>query len=53
LNSIDDYNVEFIGVYGAAVHPKRIKEYFLGENCLIVKNVNELSNILYKVRNKL
>ena len=49
MNCTKGFDIKFIGVYGAAVHPRRIKEYFLGQNCPVVKNVNELSNILYKV----
>lgn len=52
LNNIHNYHINFIGVYGSAAHPKMTKEYFLKQGYPVVKNVNELSNILYKVEYK-
>lgn len=52
LNRRKRYNIQFIGAYGASVDPKRIKEYFLKNRCPMVKTVNDIPNIIYKVRSR-
>lgn len=53
LNMREGYNIQFIGVYGASVYPNVAKDYFSKNESLAVKNVNEIPNIIYKVRNYL
>ena len=53
LNMREGYNIQFIGVYGSSVCPNRAKDYFSKNESLAVKNVNEIPNIIYKVRNYL
>ena len=53
LNIRHGYDIQFIGVYGASVCPNIAKDYFSKNESLVVKNVNEIPNILYKVRNYL
>jgi HAD superfamily phosphatase len=52
LNRRKRYNIQFIGVYGASINPEKTREFFLKNHCLAVKTVNEIPNILYKVRSK-
>jgi len=53
LNMREGYNIQFIGVYGASVCPNIAKDYFSKNESLAIKNVNEIPNIIYKVRNYL
>jgi len=52
LNERNRYNIQFIGVYGASINPKKAREFFLKNRCLTVETVNEIPNILYKVRSR-
>jgi HAD superfamily phosphatase len=52
LNKRNRYNIQFIGVYGASINPEKAREFFLKNRCLAVETVNEIPNILYKVRSR-
>jgi hypothetical protein len=52
LNSRKRFNIQFIGVYGASISPDKAKDFFARNQCIVVKTVNEIPNILNKVRSK-
>jgi HAD superfamily phosphatase len=52
LNERNRYNIQFIGVYGASINPEKAREFFLKNGCPAVETVNEIPNILYKVRSR-
>jgi len=52
LNERNRYNIQFIGVYGASINPEKAREFFLKNRCLAVETVNEIPNILIKVKSR-
>jgi HAD superfamily phosphatase len=52
LNNRKSYNIQFIGIYGASISSEKSKDFFSKNRCISAKTVNEIPNILNKVRSR-